>query len=444
MHKLNFVLLVASVLCSINETTAQNFHLSQQNQIRLNAASSAKERLRMYHRFYKRDSARFNRTLRKRFRQSVDSAANAYRHNTRTQARRWSNEKYTRISESLTKIDSMTDIKINDRLRDSTGLDSIAMAMREKLASDLRKKGVHIGNVPGRKNIFPFLNIEDDLPEMSIDTLTGIALPEMVSRDEIAEYLKKNKWKGGIEQIEGRKSIFGTPEPGRTPDKNDLATEAKEIVKEKSFDLMTTHSESVLNSLGNVSRLLSRYRRFNDSTDPSTAVRRTSLKGRSFREHLLLSCGLSLKSIELFQFDLHPQFGYKFNARFAVGGGLGYRLTFGDTLTEGPGFSAKACSWKLFSTFSLKKAFFAHAEIDAVQRPYGQESNRSRWTFNYYIGLGRRFLVHPKIYFNITALYHLQASEQNAFHPDRFRVRAGIELSELAMLTKRIIYHPNS
>jgi hypothetical protein len=68
---------------------------------------------------------------------------------------------------------------------------------------------------------------------------------------------------------------------------------------------------------------------------------------------------------------------------------------------------------------------------------------KKQWKSNYFIGAGKKFLVHPKLYLTTTLLYNLNNDTKNPVHPRRFQVKVGFQLSELATRKKKIYYNPN-
>jgi hypothetical protein len=142
--------------------------------------------------------------------------------------------------------------------------------------------------------------------------------------------------------------------------------------------------------------------------------------------------------------DFSPQLGYKFNTRFFVGVGMNYRTTFGDSIKNSYYVSPSNTSYKAFISYDVIKAFYAFGEWEKSGIAKSSNDKTSKqWKDNYFIGIGKRFLVLPKLYFTMTVLYNLNGEDHNPVHPNRFQVRTGFQLSEAALAKKKSYYHPN-
>jgi hypothetical protein len=189
---------------------------------------------------------------------------------------------------------------------------------------------------------------------------------------------------------------------------------------------------------------MSKYREFSSSTDLSDAVKHTSLKGTSLRERLVIGGHFNIVSTKPVSIYFSPQLGYKFNTRFLMGVGMSYRCTFGDSIKNSYYISPTNTSYKAFVSYDAFKAFYAFGEWEksGIERTSNDKTSK-QWKNNYFIGIGKRFLVLPKLYCTMTVLYNLNNEDQNPVHPNRFQVRTGFQLSELAMAKKKPYYHPN-
>jgi hypothetical protein len=97
----------------------------------------------------------------------------------------------------------------------------------------------------------------------------------------------------------------------------------------------------------------------------------------------------------------------------------------------------------MFASYDLIKSFYAYAEWKKSGVKINSEPAVNRWRDNYFVGVGKRFLIHPKLYLTLTALYNLNNTDNNPVYPRRFQIRAGFQLSELATRKKKVYYDPN-
>lgn len=142
--------------------------------------------------------------------------------------------------------------------------------------------------------------------------------------------------------------------------------------------------------------------------------------------------------------DISPQLGYKFTTRFNVGIAASYRYTFNDSIKHGWYVSPTNTAFRMFTNYDVIKGFFATAEWElAGIKSSKNDQLQKQWVNNYFVGGGKKFLIHPKVYMTLIALYNLNGSDDNPSYPRRFQIRVGFQLSELATRKKKIYYDPN-
>jgi hypothetical protein len=168
--------------------------------------------------------------------------------------------------------------------------------------------------------------------------------------------------------------------------------------------------------------VLSKYREFVNSSDLSSGTKHSSMKGKSLREHLVIGGNFNIISSEPLSFDLSPQLGYKLTTKFFIGIGMNYRYTFGDSIRNSYYVSPTNTSYKAFVSYDIIRAFYAFSEWEKSGIPASSADRSStKWKDNFFVGAGRRFLVYPKLYLTMTALYNLNNDHQNPVHPNRFQ-----------------------
>lgn len=223
-----------------------------------------------------------------------------------------------------------------------------------------------------------------------------------------------------------------------------LQTRGKDFAVEKAMDYLDQNPAVLQGAQNHISKLMSKYREFTNASDLTTAVKHTSLKGRKFRERLVIGGHFNLASTKPLSIDFSPQLGYRFNTRFFLGIGMNYRTTFGDSIKNGYYVSPNNTSYKAMASYDIIRAFYGYAEWEKSGMVTSQNDKSSRmWRDNFFVAIGKKFLIHPKIYFTLTALYNLNNEAKNPVHPNRFQVRMGFQLSELATRAKQLNYDPN-
>lgn len=214
------------------------------------------------------------------------------------------------------------------------------------------------------------------------------------------------------------------------------STARKEFFKAKAEEMAMQYVNDNPGILNEVKRktdwLMKRYGTVVNSNDLSTAVKRTSLSGRTFKERLLVATNFQIINLEPVSIDFAPQIGYRFNSRFALGFGGTYRQTFENTLT----FAPDVIGGKLFTSYDIVQSFFAYGEYAQNSPGFMIREGESKriWKPALMIGVGRRFSVHRKVDMTMTAIYNILHETPDPIYPRAFMLRVGFQLSDIALL----------
>jgi hypothetical protein len=440
---------------------AQNFNisLSEKHLKKLQSYQNGHKRLKQYYKFYSRDSLDHRRRLDKKYKRELDSVYRA-------------NRKQGKLERQLAKkgiILPRKELSYGDSLnrelkkywaitKDSTASDSAKQVAKGKVREIALKQAEQYPDYLNALNQYQsgdslsWETLASKVP--GFDTLSGVfnSSPEEVfaTAEKTAEamltkaagagvldqqFVEAEKLKQLPEQYMSEYKKYSGPEMMEKEAKQKAAAEAVKVFEEKA---------DIGGAQKSISKLMSKYREFSSATDLSDAVKHTSLKGTSLRERLVIGGHFNIVSTKPVSIDFSPQLGYKFNTRFFMGVGMSYRYTFGDSIKNSYYVSPTNTSYKAFISYDVVKAFYAFGEWEKSGISKGSNDKTSKqWKDNYFIGVGKRFLVLPKLYFTMTVLYNLNNEDQNPVHPNRFQVRTGFQLSELAMAKKKPYYHPN-
>ena len=222
-------------------------------------------------------------------------------------------------------------------------------------------------------------------------------------------------------------------------DQEALKEQGKGLAKEKATDFFAQHSEQLQAVQKKISRLQKKYSTVLNSNDLSTAVKRTSLKGRPLRERLFIGGNFHINTLDPLSLDVAPQVGYKFNKRFVVGVGGTYRKTFADTLKVTPAIPAETYGYKAFASYDVIKSFFVYGEYERMTREAdvpNSDATATEWVDGLMLGIGRRFSIHPKMYMNVLVLYNFLHEPENPIYGRQWTLKFGFQLSELALLKR--------
>jgi hypothetical protein len=442
---------------------AQNvsINLSPKHANKLNTYKSGHKRLVKYYKFYKKDSTRFMKKQERHYKKTLDSAYRAERKDEKFRAK-MAKRGIVLPDKRLATADT-TEQQLKAWyavMKDSTSSDSLKTVARQKVKElSVQKAKQH----PGFQNLMEKYQLTGDTADWKLltqqvpglDTLSGVfdaspgevfALAEKQAEQRLHQVMGVGALGGELAQAQQLQNLPAQykKQYEQYLDKDHWKDEGKEKAVKEAVDYFAEHGDKLQHAQAGVSKLLSKYREFSNSNDLSTAVKRTSMKGKAFKERWLIGGNFNVVSTDPVSLDFSPMLGYKFTTRFSVGLGMNYRHTFSDSIRNSWYISPRNTSYKAFASYDVIKAFFAFAEWEKSGiRLSSNDKTRKTWKDNYFIGVGKKFLVHPKVYLTLTALYNLNSEDQNPVHPRRFQIRTGFQLSELATRKRKVYYDPN-
>jgi hypothetical protein len=486
---------------------AQSFkvNISPKHQQKLSAIKSGHQRMMRYYKFYKKDSAKHSKAWSKSAKRYQDSLLRTQLGTEKLKVelakrgipadRQWQyaqqvQSEFTSIKtilksatatdsakrEAKKKLKKLTGSKLNKQLagaplaglkpsempehareelkhwwavmKDTTSSDSLKKVAKEKVKSITMSHAMENPNFKGLYQYYQQYGQKPDWHKLSnqvtgLDTLKGAfdSSPDqlMASAENIAEQsIGKSQAIGGFSkhtaEVEKLKKQLGN-----FSNRDSLMKSGKAM----AIDHFANQKEALQAAQNNATKLLGKYREYFNSGDSTVGVKRTSLKGKTWHERIVLGGNFNIVSTSPFSLDLSPLVGYRFNTKFYAGIGANYRQTFGDSLRYINYISPTNTSVRVFASYDLIKNFFAYAEAEAAGlKIKSKESITNGWRFNYFIGLGKKLLIHPKVFMTITAIYNLNGENNNPAYPQKFQVRLGFQTSDLAFRKKKIYYNP--
>lgn len=431
MSKLIITMIAAAAFFTTVNCRAQIQFLSPKNVERINRITAGKERILKYHKLLKRDSVKRGRMLRRKLKHSVDSALRS------------------EIPIGQIAPFGRVDIRARDMGKEnpSPGIDSAYRHVEEFPYASLdsvEQKLRLLREFDTERNF----NLPDKIPGKSYTDDGG---KHILSGNTFA--LGEHGISENIDFRDRQLQVFEEPVPDVSQslnsvpkDADDLRGSLKTALSNKTVHLDDKFRNEIQGPLIHaqlrVAKLLSRYQSFTSLTDSTFGVRRSSLEGRQLKERLFAGCNFVPQTVNPFSLDVTTQLGYKVNKKVVAGVALNYRLSFADTLSRQDSRVYKQLSYTLFSSVNLWKSWYGVAELEttALNRP-GESRKRPR-RLEGVVGVGRRFLIHPKVYFNATVVYRLLHNDD--FTPEgKLQCRVGFSLSELATRKKSTNYNPN-
>jgi len=337
-------------------------------------------------------------------------------------------------------------------MKDTTSSDSLKGVAKEKVKTIVIQHAMLNPKFRGLYENYKEYGQKPDWSTLSkhvpgMDTLKGVfdSSPEQlmnVAENASTQALSKagglenfNKQAGEFDQLKKQYGDLSNPET--------LEAQGKEKAKEQATDHFANQTDKLQGAQQKVNKLLGKYQSFTNADGLTSGVKRTSLEGKSFKERLVIGGNFNIVSTSPLAVDMAPQLGYKFNAKFYVGLSVNYRQTFGDSIKYKWYVSPNNTSLRMFVNYDLIKNFFAYGEAEKTGlKIQSNDTTSKQWVSNYFIGLGKKLLIHPKVYMTITALYNLNNESNNPTYPRRFQMRVGFQLSDLALRKKKINYNP--
>ena len=400
---------------------AQDFdvNLSKKHLKKIENAKDARSKLQKYRKYYTKDSLKAAKRMRKYWRQKSDSLTKAMR-----------KDKLEKATNSYA---------LNLPKADSTTPDSLKAIGLHKARNQLPGSG-QVDEVQSRlKDITGGADLNRD----SLKSYAGRYAQDQAEHLE-NRLAQSEELKPLVEQGKTLESLQQTPAKYKQQyeqyaDPGALKDQGKSLAENEAADFFAQHAEQLQAVQKKISRLQKKYRSVLNSNDLSTAVKRTSLKGRPFRERLFIGGNFNINTLDPLSLDLSPQVGYKFNTRFVVGIGGTYRKTFADTLRVSPAIPAETYGYKAFTSYDVIKSFFAYAEYERMTREVASpnsDTNTTQWVDGLLLGVGRRFSIHPKVHMNMMVLYNFLHDSETAIYSRPWTLKFGFQLSEMALLKK--------
>ncbi|ELR71939.1 hypothetical protein C900_02124 [Fulvivirga imtechensis AK7] len=402
---------------------SQNFEvkLSDKQIQKVEKARDARTKLKRYKKYYSKDSLKQAKAARKYWRYKSDSLVKA-----------------NRLADELPggqHIDALKGVS-----PDSSQVDSLQAIAQQKVEQELKAAtgAAEVERMAGQK-------IGDlDNPD-SLKSAAG-----HVAQEEAKQYGSKLEGMEELQAFQEERNALKEWQDAPDTYKNDvekysdveeMRNTGREMAKEKAAEFFAAHSEKLQAAQKKLQRLQKKYIKLPNSNDMSTAVKRSSLKGRPLKERLYLGGNFIVNSIKPFSIDLTPQVGYKFNKKFIVGVGGTIRHTFGsDTIASVPAIPSNSYGYKGFTSYDIAMGFFAYGEFERLSKKVaiaGSDQQETIWVNGLLAGAGKKFNVHALVNVNVLVLYNFLHDYQNAIYPRAWTLKFGFELSERAFLRRR-------
>jgi hypothetical protein len=231
--------------------------------------------------------------------------------------------------------------------------------------------------------------------------------------------------------------LDGVPDDGPSADDvaRQLAIEQKKHELKKQMVAAATehlkgHADKVEAAQAQLSKLKRKYSKVVNSNDLSTAVKRSSLKGRGFGKRLVIGGNFQIQSFDPVILDASPVIGYRFNKLFNAGIGGHWRYSFKDSVSLS--FPSATAGYKAWVSHDVFRSFFGYSEYERQRFEKFNPAIDSRglaWKDAWHIGIGRNIPVNRLLTTQVLVLYNVLHDPFDKLYNSRLNVRAGVKLN---------------
>lgn len=317
------------------------------------------------------------------------------------------------VRDSLNQYVDVPDITI-----DSTTTDQIKTEARSRAKSAIESE------------------IGEEIPQVTIDSTTTQQVKEKaVERAEEAlkdtdEYNKLNGM-GDDSELANLEDYKGKLEATQEELKQAAAKqELKQKMASHAKDYISQNADKIQQVQSKMGEMKQKYSYMPNSNDLSSAVKRTSLKGESFWERLVIGGNFGISKTNPLNIDLSPVLGYKINKLFEVGITGCYRSQI-----KADKYGAQALAdkevygYSAFADHMFFKNFFAHMEAERMRTTtMNEEELKREWKQTLLIGVGRKFNVAKWLEMQALVLFNVLHDNEDGLYNSPVVFKTGFRL----------------
>lgn len=175
-------------------------------------------------------------------------------------------------------------------------------------------------------------------------------------------------------------------------------------------------------------KLKRKYMYVPNSSDLSTAVKRSSLQNKKFHQRFVLGGNIQVASTDPIIGDIRPSLAYLVNKYFAVGLGVSWRQTFsGDSVS----LAKETRAFNFNVSHDVWKGYFATAQFERNFKKVPQLNTDPSYKWvgvnAAYFGVGKRIQISRRIYTTIVLLYNVLHDRDAGLYQRPISFRFGFE-----------------
>lgn len=461
MTKLFLFFILSSVVALTFAQLPVSIELSDKHLVRIENLPSAKQKIKLYRKYYRKDSFRLAKQFEKKIKLDSGSLLKEAKENSFSRFDKTSplGKSFGDLPGLITdtaKFNSPDSILNNEivRLQDKAELNvpiypdtsqSLLLQMEnfktlkdnkpeefDQLAKEVAAQGYEIKKYEDQANNYLKRDSVLVLPQEEKDKIVKLSMARLEETNEIKlanDYAKQAK------QFDPIPEEYAN-EFGHLQDSSFSKERARELAEKMALSYIVENPAIMKAAQSKMNFLMKTYSIVPNSNDLSSAIKRESLKGKSIKERLYIAGNFQVLSIKPFSFDFSPMVGYRFNCRFIGGLGANYRKTFGDSLTR---IASDVLGYKVFLSYDVIRSFFAYTEFinNSTSSNQVESSSKRGWDSSFLLGVGKKFTIHPKVEMTVLALYNFTHTSEDVIYVGPWSVRFGFQFSKLALLKRK-------
>lgn len=278
--------------------------------------------------------------------------------------------------------------------------------------------------------------IGEEIPQVTIDSTTT----EQVKDAAVKRAEKELK---GTKQYDAIEGLGDDSELGHLEDyKNKLESTqealkqaaAKQELKQKmashAREYITQNADKIQQVQSQMGEMKKKYSYMPNSNDLSSAVKRTSLKGESLWERLVIGGNFNISKTNPLNVDISPALGYKINKLFEVGVTGCYRSQFkADKYGVNSQTGKEVYGYSAFANHMFFKNFFAYMEAERMRTTtMSAEVPKREWKQTLLIGVGRKFNVAKWLEMQALVLFNVLHDNEDGLYNSPVVFKTGFRL----------------
>jgi hypothetical protein len=369
--------------------------LSEKHLSKIEKSTSVERKIKLYRKFYHRDSTRQMRAAIKKWERALDSVQFVPREAVTNLSQKKEAPQLTGLTGTLSEQEAVLNSSEIQKLKDE------AADIEGYAKKDYVQQGTD----------FAQQNANEFAPPAEITNLKQ----QLSATDDLKS--RVNTYKQDFSQYS---------------DSTYLKEQAKKKAEELAMKHISENPGMLQSAQKKIAVLMKKYSVVPNSNDLSTSTKRTSMKGKPFGERLMIATNFQFLTLDPLVIDFSPAVGYRFNTKFTGGIGGTYRQTFSrDSLNV---LAPKVWGYKGFLSYDVFSNFYGYAEFSRnARRKDAETGNKIIWNEALILGLGRNIKLYKTIDMTVLVAYNVINQKNDPVYPRPLIVRIGFQTTRFSL-----------